>query len=92
MAGKRQETLPGILPPGIEEIDTAAQEYVSARDTRQGKTKLEVDAKQTLIKVMKKHERVTYSSKGLTVNLTEENKVTIKVTTSSADPNGDPEE
>lgn len=91
MGAKRQGTLQGVLPPGIEEIDTAAQLYVEARNVRQGKTKLETDAKVALITAMQKHDRMSYSSKGMVVNMTEENKVNVKVTTSS-DPDAEPED
>jgi hypothetical protein len=60
MTTKRQSELPGIERKVIKEIDAAAEAYVVERDKRMRLSKRESDAKQALIRVMKKHKVEAY--------------------------------
>lgn len=56
----RQMRVPGTEKKTIKELDAAAEAYVEARDARMKKTEKEVEAKEALISVMKKHELTVY--------------------------------
>jgi len=57
---KKQTHIPGTEPKSIKEVDTAAEAYVEARDERMALTEKEVEAKDALINVMKKHDLSVY--------------------------------
>lgn len=57
---KKQKQLPGFETKSIKELDDAAESYVEARDKRMKMTEKEVDAKEALIGVMKKHKLDVY--------------------------------
>ena len=59
-ATKKQTSIPGTEPKSITEVDTAAEAYVEARDERMALTEKEVEAKDALINVMKKHDLSVY--------------------------------
>jgi len=71
---KRQQSIPGTEPESIKELDDAAESYVEARDERIAKLEVEVEAKEALVRVMKKHKLEVYrdesASPPLTVTLT----------------------
>jgi hypothetical protein len=56
----RQLRIEGTEETRVKEIDDAAEAYVEARDARMAKTEREVEAKEALIGVMKKHSRDVY--------------------------------
>lgn len=57
---RRQLSIKGTERETIKEVDTAAEAYVEARDERIRLTKKEVDAKDALVTVMKKHKLDVY--------------------------------
>jgi hypothetical protein len=65
-----QVEIPGVEKERIEEITVAARDYVKARDTRVAASRPEIEKKQSLIALMKKHELTSYADDGLTVELT----------------------
>ncbi len=82
---KKQEDLPeikgaGVAKPCIEEIDTAAAEYVKQRDKRVELTAKEVDAKKTLMDLMHKHKLKVYDYEDMVVELVPKDQTeTLKV-------------
>lgn len=57
---KKQMKIPGTEPKTIKEVNDAAEAYVDARDERMKKTEKEVEAKEALVAVMKKHDLQVY--------------------------------
>jgi hypothetical protein len=57
---KKQLPIPGTEKETIKEVDSAAEAYVEARDERIRLTDKEVDAKDALVTVMKKHKLDVY--------------------------------
>ena len=57
----RQQTLAGMEDPTIDEIDSAAEAYVDAREERMAQTEIEKGAHDNLVAVMQKHGRTTYT-------------------------------
>ncbi len=55
MAGKKQLKIPGTQPKEIKEVNAAAESYVDVRDERMALTERETEARDALVKVMKKH-------------------------------------
>lgn len=76
---KRQAALPGMERKTVKEVDTAAEHYVSARDTRMKHTEKEHDAKEGLIAAMKKHNLLSYrdDDAGLVVTLVSKDNVKV---------------
>lgn len=56
----KQARVPGTEQPVHKDIIAAAENYVDARDERMTCTKQEVEAKEKLMKLMKKHECSVY--------------------------------
>jgi hypothetical protein len=85
---KKQLKIPGTETKSIKEIDDAAESYIIERDKRMKLTKKEVDAKVTLIEVMKKHKLTVYkdddSDPPVVITLTA-GKDQIKVTQDESD-------
>lgn len=70
--------LPGIEDPEIEELEDAAREYANLRDDRVHLLNSEVEMKETLLKLMKKHGKEKYIHDGVEIRIAHE-KETIKV-------------
>ncbi len=58
--GRKQLAISGTEPKSIKEVDAAAEGYVDARDKRMERTEKEVEARDALIAVMKKHKLDVY--------------------------------
>lgn len=58
----KQESLKGMKSDKIKEIDAAMEKYVEVRDKRQRLTPLEVEARQHLEGLMKKHNKRIYKN------------------------------
>lgn len=56
----RQKELPGMEERHIQEIEEVAVRYAEIRDQRQALTRREVDAKELLLNVMKRHNKRSY--------------------------------
>lgn len=77
----KQKHLNGVEPDDrIKEIEDAGDVYEEARDERQALTEREVEAKNNLISVMKKHRKTVYryDSKTITFEELQEAKVKVK--------------
>ncbi len=89
---RRQMSIPGAETKSIKEVDDAAEAYLEARNARQKKTDREVEAKEALITVMKKHELTVYTdndaSPPLIVTLSP-GKDKVRVTEAEDDDGGD---
>jgi len=70
--------LPGLEDPAIEELEDTARDYANLRDDRMHLTTKEVEAKETLLGLMKKHKKETYNHDGIEVKITHE-KESVKV-------------
>jgi hypothetical protein len=77
---KRGKTsrLPGMEDPEIEELEDAAREYANIRDDRMKLTSSEVETKDVLLSLMKKHKKESYNHDGVEVKMVHE-KETVKV-------------
>ena len=81
----KQGTIPGTEQEGIQEVEDAAEGYVSARDARMKKTEKEVEAKDALIAVMTTHRKTVYKlSDGSIVTVTP-GKKSVKVSSPKDD-------
>jgi hypothetical protein len=91
MSKGKTATLPGMGDQVIEDVRDAALAYADKRDQRMALTKLEVEAKETLLTVMHTHDLKRYhdSEAELLVEIersqTEKIKVRIGIQTKSAD-------
>jgi hypothetical protein len=87
----KTRSLPGMADDVIEELRDAALKYVDVRDQRMALTKLEVEAKETLLTCMHEHKKKRYhdSEAELLVEIersqTEKIKVRVGIETKSAD-------
>jgi hypothetical protein len=85
---KKQKALPGMEKETIAEVDDAAEQYVKERDKRMTMTEKEVEAKQALIYVMRKHKLTVYKDDNvdppLIVTLAD-GKPVVKVTRDESD-------
>ena len=77
-AKAKQTALPGLENRDIPEIEEAAERYRDIRDDRIAMSRDEAEAKQSLIEVMKKHNRTVYTHNGLSVTLEEIDNVKVK--------------
>ena len=57
---KKQGELPTLERKKVAEVNAAAEGYVDARDERMKHTETEVEAREALIAVMKKHSLTVY--------------------------------
>jgi len=78
MALARQEALPGMEDRKLKDIHEAALNYADLRDARIEASGPEVDAKATLLQLMKKHQLEHYKFNGVEVDLVHE-KENVKV-------------
>lgn len=75
----RQTVLPGAEPPKIDEIEEAAQDYVTSRDLRMAEQAREITRSDTLLRLMKEHKLDVYEMQdGRVVRLTALEKVKVK--------------
>lgn len=74
----RQKQLPGVEDSVVEEIETAAENYVDHRDSRMNKLTLEIEARDKLIEVLRKHKKNAYSSREFSIELID-GKTKVKV-------------
>jgi hypothetical protein len=78
MAKAKQESLPGMEPPHIAEIDAAAEAYRGTRNRRMRLTEKEVEQREILQAMMKKHELKNYEYDDHIVVLDVTEKVKVK--------------
>ena len=74
----KQQRLPEMDDPKVQELQDTALEYAGVRDRRQALTLQEVDLKQELLGIMKKYGKKHYHYKGVDVLLVAESE-TVKV-------------
>ena len=75
----KQKQLPGLEDAVVEEIETAAEEYADRRDDRMRKLEGEIEARDALLEILRKHKRKAYSSKEFQVEIVEgKDKVKVK--------------
>lgn len=60
----KQSFIPGTEPKRFKDLDEAAEEYREGRDERMEATTVEVERKNKLIELMKKHKLVQYDIPG----------------------------
>jgi len=76
----KQNRLPGMEDAEIEELEDAAKDYASLRDDRMHLLSKEVEMKDNLLALMKKHGKLTYTHDGVEVRIVHENeKVKVKI-------------
>jgi hypothetical protein len=76
----KTKRLPGMEDAEIEELEDAAREYANVRDDRMQLTEQEVEMKQTLLTLMKKHKKETYRHDGVGIRIVHENeKVKVRL-------------
>lgn len=76
----KQGELPGIERKQIKEVSDAAENYRDARDERIKASVPEKETKEALIKVMRKHELLTYRDDEADIVITLVSKDNVKVT------------
>lgn len=69
----------GFAPCINEEVDAAAREYAEARDERMRLLRTELERKDLLIGVMKKHGLMVYEYDDVSVELTTSEKLKVKI-------------
>lgn len=75
-----QTDLPGMEDREINDLQFSALEYAKIRDKRMKLSQEEVELKQELLALMKKHHRKTYNYNGVEVNVvTEEETVKVRI-------------
>lgn len=74
----KTERLPGMQDPEIEELEDAAREYANIRDDRVLLLGKEVELKEELLGMMKKHGKTVYIHDGVEIKLVHE-KESVKV-------------
>lgn len=85
-----QTEIPGTEKHRIEEITVAAGEYVKARDARIAASRPELERKEYLLSLMKKHELKTYTDDGLSVEITvSKEKLKVKLNDDEAESEAD---
>jgi len=77
----KQKRLPEMEDAEIEEIEEAARAYVSVRDKRIAASRKEIDAKDTLLDVLKKHKKKHYHHGALDCEIVPEGeRLRVKIT------------
>jgi hypothetical protein len=74
----KTERLPGMQDPAIEELEDCAREYANTRDDRMLLLGKEVELKEDLLNLMKKHKKTVYLHDGVEIKIVHE-KEAIKV-------------
>ncbi len=74
-----EASLPGMEDEVFPEVTEAAEKYVKVRDERMALTKKEVDLRDSLGALMEEHKLEEYHDDELTVTLTTNKKVKVKV-------------
>ena len=75
---RKNPRLPGMEDAEIEELEDAAREYANLRDDRMNLLNSEVEMKEKLLDLMKRHKKEKYVHDGVEIKITHE-KETIKV-------------
>lgn len=75
----KQGFLKGMKPPTIKELDSAAENYVEARDGRGIAQKAEISARDLVLAIMHKHNLKHYEYDGKTIDVVLDTKEKIKV-------------
>lgn len=76
----KQERLPGMEDTAIEEIEDKARSYAHIRDNRMALLKQEVDLKELLLTLMKRHDKTTYKRDGIEITIFQKaEKVRVKL-------------
>lgn len=65
----KQERLPGMEDTAIEEIEEKARSYAHIRDNRMALLKQEVDLKELLLTLMKRHGKTEYHRDGIEITI-----------------------
>lgn len=82
----RQATLPQMEDRAIEELQRGGIEYAEVRDERMTLTKDEVARKGTLLRLMKKHNKLSYAYDGVVITVVPgEETVKVRVRGKKAD-------
>ena len=82
----KQKRLPGLEDAPIEELESAARDYASARDRRMMLLNEEVDLKDTLLRLMRANNKETYHHDGIEIRVVREaEKVKVKVSDDDED-------
>jgi hypothetical protein len=84
----KQAYIPGTEPPSFPAIDSAAEEYVAARDDRMARLKEEIKCGDKLLALMKEYSLESYSFDGCDVVLDSKTKVKVS-RKKDAEDNGD---
>lgn len=85
----KQAWIPGTEPVRIQEIDDAAESYVTARDTRMEFGLQEKKYASALLDLMHKHEQTAYEYDGKIVSIGAEEKIKVKRKKDKTEENGD---
>lgn len=76
----KQKRLPGVDDPEIEEIEEAAENYADTRDKRIAMLKKELDLKDVVLQVMKRHKKTSYRHGNLEIEIVPEGeKLKVKI-------------
>ena len=70
--GNSQKRLPGTEDAAIEDLEEAAQFYAKARDQRIAIQRREIDQKDVLLKIMKRHKKSNYVHGGISIEIVPE--------------------
>ncbi len=80
MPKPKQESLPGMEDRKIEDLVITARKYADVRDDRQELTLKEVELKNELLGLMKKHRKKEYIFDGIEIRVVaEEETVRVKI-------------
>ena len=78
--GKKQATFPVMEDKRLEDLEEAAIAYAAVRDERQALTRREVDAKDILHTLMKRHEKQIYRVEEMEIKIvSKEETVKVKI-------------
>jgi hypothetical protein len=76
----RQKSLPGMQDRKIKALEDAAHDYADARDARMELSRTEIEHKDRLLKLMHKHNKKSYTSGNLSIELVvEKEKLKVKI-------------
>ena len=76
----QEQRLPGMEDASIEELEEAARRYAQIRDRRMALTEQEVDCKDLLLTLMKRHGKKEYRHRGIEIRVVaEQEKVKVKI-------------
>ena len=73
--GNGQKRLPGTEDAAIEELEEAAQSYAKVRDQRVALSRREIDQKDILLKIMKRHKKTVYRHGNVSIEIIQEDEL-----------------